>query len=49
MRNLEILLSAEEGITIIALAVLIAALACTLTVLVEMSQYDEEDTFYVDG
>lgn len=46
MHNLKLLISTGEGITILSLAILIAALAATLTALIEISQYGEEDTFY---
>lgn len=42
----QLLLTTGEGITLLSLGILIAALAVTLVTLIEMSQYGEEDTFY---
>lgn len=41
-----ILLSTGEGIVILALTAAMAVTACAFVVLLEMSQYGKEDTFY---
>ena len=46
MKLLEILLSTCEGLTILALTLLMGGLATALVALIEISQYVEEDTFY---
>lgn len=46
MNLLDILSSTCEGLTILALTLLMGGLASALTALIAISQYGEEDTFY---
>lgn len=43
---LKILASTCEGLTILALTLLMSGLAASLVALIEISQYGKEDTFY---
>lgn len=49
MSAIEILLSRWEGIVILALTAAMAVTACAFVILIEMSQYGEEDVFYELG
>lgn len=46
MNLLDILTSTCEGLTILALTLLMGGLASALVAMIEISQYGEEDTFY---
>lgn len=46
MTLLEILLSTCEGLSILAMTLLIGGLASALVTLIAISQYGEEDEFY---